>query len=73
MLRVARANLEIQWNFFTIRAAKKWNEVPDRVKSQRTVSAFKSAYDEWRNNNSLPETANLAIEREATDDVFAST
>ena len=70
---MARANLEIRRNFFTIRAAKAWNEVPDRVKSQRTVSAFKSAYDEWRNNNSLPETANLAIEQEANDDVFAST
>ena len=70
VLRVPRANLEIRRNFFTVRAAKAWNEVPDRVKNQRTVNAFKTAYDVWRNKNSLPETANMAIE--TVDDVFAS-
>ena len=68
VLRVERANLEIRRNSFTIRAAKTWNAVPDEVKKQRTVNAFKKAYDNWRSKNLLPETANMAIE--ATVDVF---
>ena len=61
MLRVERANLEIRRNFFTIRAAKAWNEVPDEVKNLQTVNSFKSAYDNWKTNNKLPETAHTAM------------
>ena len=50
VLRVERTNLEIRWNFFTIRAAKTWNTVPDQVKSRKTVNSFKTAYDNWREN-----------------------
>ena len=53
MLKVERANLEIRRNFFTIRAVKTWNAVPDSVKNRRTVNAFKTAYDNWKIKNIL--------------------
>ena len=71
-LRVERANLEIRRNFFTIRAANTWNAVPDIVKSQKTVNAFKDAYDNWKAKNILPETANAAMGPTTDDDVFIS-
>ena len=71
MLQIQRANLEIRRNYFTIRAAKTWNGVPDIVKNQRTVNAFKSAYDKWKKENILPETADAAIV--ATDDKVFTT
>ena len=52
-----RANLEVRKNFFNIRAAKAWNEIPEEVKNQRSVNAFKNAYDEWKTHGS--ETHNL--------------
>ena len=72
MLRVDRANLEIRRNFFTIRAANTWNLVPDRVKGQKTVNAFKDAYDKWKSKNSLPETANAATGPATDDEAFFS-
>ena len=69
MLRVERANLEVRRNFFTIRAAKTWNSVPDKVKHQKTVNAFKTAYDAWKSKNKSPETAEEAI-MTANNEVF---
>ena len=56
VLEVERTKLEIRKNFFVVRAAKTWNEIPDTVKAARTVNGFKNAYDAWRqkqpeNNN----------------------
>ena len=45
VLVVERANLEIQRNFFNLRAARTWNELPDIAKKQTTVNAFKNAYN----------------------------
>ena len=59
-----RANLETRRNFFTIRAAEQWNELPDEIKASPTVNSFKNRYDKWRNTNTLPETAN----RESTNE-----
>ena len=67
VVQVERANIEIRRNFFTIRAAKTWNAVPDRVKSRRTVNSFKTAYGNWREKNILPETANAAIDTTSED------
>ena len=45
--------------------------MPDAVKNQKTVNAFKSAYDKWKNENILPETADAAIV--ATEDKVFTT
>ena len=50
VLVVDRARLDIRKNHFSIRAAKIWNEMPEEVKNQRSVNAFKNAYDNWRND-----------------------
>ena len=47
MLVVEKARLEIRKNFFNIRAAKAWNEIPEEVKNQGSINAFKNAYDKW--------------------------
>ena len=62
MIKVERANLETRRNFFTIRAAKEWNDLPDEIKESSTVNSFKSKYDRWISTNNLPETA----DREST-------
>ena len=48
-----------------------WNEVPGKVKNQKTMNAFKTAYDKWKTKNILPETADAAIAT-TDDEVFAS-
>ena len=50
MLVIDKARLEIRRNFFTIRAAKTWNELPENVKSCTSINGFKSAYDKWKNS-----------------------
>ena len=50
MLVIDRARLEIRRNFFTIRAAKAWNELPENVKNCTSVNGFKTAYDKWKNS-----------------------
>ena len=42
-----------------VRAAKTWNEIPDRVKGQRTINGFKNAYDAWKRmeQSNFPENA----------------
>ena len=54
---VERANLEIRRHFFTIRAANGWNKIPEKVKTQKSVNAFKNAYDAWRRNDNQNEGA----------------
>ena len=48
MLVVDTARLEVRRNFFSIRAAKAWNSIPEEVKTQSSVNAFKNAFDKWR-------------------------
>ena len=48
VLREEAARLEVRRNFFNVRAAKAWNQIPDKVKNQKSVNAFKSSYDAWR-------------------------
>ena len=50
ILIVDAARLEIRRNFFYIRAARSWNDIPEEVKERESVNAFKNAYDLWRNN-----------------------
>ena len=58
VIKVERANLEPRRNFFTIRAAKEWNALPDEIKRSPTLNSFKNNYDRWKSNNTLPESAN---------------
>ena len=48
VLLVETARLEVRKNFFNVRAAKAWNDIPEEVKNQTSVNAFKNAYDKWR-------------------------
>ena len=49
VLKVENARLEIRKNFFNIRAANVWNNIPDIVREKNTVNGFKAAYDGWKN------------------------
>ena len=53
ILIVETARLEVRRNFFNIRAAKTWNDIPEEVKSMTSVNAFKNAYDVWREKQNL--------------------
>ena len=44
------AKLDIRRNFFTMRVAKEWNQLPEEVKNQKSVDGFKNAYDRWIQN-----------------------
>ena len=39
--------LEIRKNFWSVRVASKWNQLPDAVKSAKTVNCFKNGLDNW--------------------------
>ena len=54
MLEVERAKLEVCKNFFTVRAAKAWNDLPEATKKQTSVNGFKNAYDAWRRKPQNP-------------------
>ena len=51
ILKVSNARLEIRKNFFSIRATRTWNDLPERVKTQTSINAFKNAYDAWENSS----------------------
>ena len=53
VLEVERANLELRRNFFTIRAAREWNKLPEEMKKLKTVNSFKGAYDAWKQRETL--------------------
>ena len=42
---ITRSNLEIRRNFFSCRATKVWNALPENVKSASSVESFKYKYD----------------------------
>ena len=68
VLETERANLELRRNFFVVRAAKAWNELPDRVKTQRTVNGFKNAYDAWKQKGTNSNTnTEQAVEQDLID------
>ena len=50
VLQTEAARLEIRRNFFNVRATKTWNAIPEVVKNQTSVNAFKNAYDRWKSN-----------------------
>ena len=48
VLREEKSRLEVRKNFFTVRAPKTWNKIPESVKEKTSVNAFKNAYDKWK-------------------------
>ena len=47
--------LEIRKNFWSMRVANKWNQLPDIVKSAKTVNCLKNGLDNWtEKSSSLP-------------------
>ena len=47
VMHMESVRLETRKNFFNVRVAKEWNRIPDRVKNQQSINAFKNAYDKW--------------------------
>ena len=41
-------NLDIQKNFYTVRAVTVWNALPDKIRKQTSINGFKNAYDQWK-------------------------
>ena len=39
--------LEIRKNFWSVRVANKWNQLPDMGKLAKTVNRFKNGLDNW--------------------------
>ena len=64
VLEIENAKLEVRRNFFVVRAAKTWNELPDRIKNQRTLNGFKNAYDAWKQNKESKNTPEPAVAEE---------
>ena len=48
VLKEEPARLEIRRNCYGLRAARIWNAIPDTVREQKSVNAFKNAYDKWK-------------------------
>ena len=47
VINLGHTRLECRRNFFTNRVIKDWNKLPDEIKDQKTVNAFKSRLDVW--------------------------
>ena len=47
VLFMEHVRLEIRKNSFNVRVIRKWNSLPEEVKSVKSLNAFKNAYDAW--------------------------
>ena len=45
VLRIPGSRLEVRRNFFTVRAASEWNDIPDKVKEAESIASFKRKLD----------------------------
>ena len=52
-------SLEVRRKFFSIRAAKEWNELPEEMKMCMSINRFKDSYDRWRNKNNHARVADM--------------
>ena len=52
---VENVRLESRKNFFTVRVANGWNRIPENVKNQKSINAFKNSYDNWRKSEKQKE------------------
>ena len=62
VLVVERARLETRRNFYSIRAAKSWNELPEAVKNATSINGFKNVYDKWRTSQPMTEDDDSSME-----------
>ena len=58
-----RARLEVRRHSFTVRAGRLWNDLPEEVKAQKTVNAFKNQFDKWQKKQIIRQ----EIQDEASD------
>ena len=42
---------DVRRNFFSNRVVKPWNNLPEHIKSAKTISAFERLYDKHLSNN----------------------
>jgi hypothetical protein len=49
-MQMQAARLETRRNFFSNRVVEAWNAIPGDIKRSRTVSSFKKAYKNHREN-----------------------
>ena len=63
VLQMERARLVVRKHFFTVRAAKKWNELPEAVKKQTSINGLKNCYDEWKANQPMNDGNEMNDER----------
>ena len=52
-VKLKHGRLEMRRNFFSVRAAKAWNEVPAIIKRAASSDAFKRAYKQCRSNRNM--------------------
>ena len=50
------ANHDVRNNFFTLRVVRSWNALPEHVRNQKSVNAFKGALDKWTEENRKKQT-----------------
>ena len=55
VLVVENVRLDARKYFFTVRVAQEWNSLPDHVKSQKSINAFKNQYDAWKRTQNIPQ------------------
>ena len=53
VINVNHTRLECRRNFFTNRVINDWNALPDDLKQQKTVNAFKNKLDTWLKQNNI--------------------
>ena len=44
-LKIPHAKLDLRQNFFSVRGAKQWNNLPSAIRESSSVNIFKNAYD----------------------------
>ena len=48
VLFMEHVRVDSRKQFISVRVISMWNEIPDVIKTQKTVNAFKNRYDEWK-------------------------
>ena len=68
VLNLERARLDVRKNFYTVRAVKNWNDLPEAVRSQTSINGFKNSYDKWWNTQSLSDEKTSSVTRSMGND-----
>ena len=70
-----RFSMDVRKHFFTVRAVDGWNELPDKVRSAKSIDSFKDAYDKWMRERakSIERRENLKSENRTPESINANT